>query len=902
MGSKIGGQGMDTTDKKANVSGSAEGLPLVRISVRHLVEFVLRSGDLDNRTQGAQSFEAAMAGARLHRKLQKSAKGLYEAEVTLKKDVHFPDLVLRIEGRADGVMGIGPDGKTAERSVKGEPDGRPSGIGSDGKTAERFVKGEPDGQPSGIGPDKQTVKDESSPDICVDEIKCMYLDVNELEEPFDIHLAQAKCYAYILADAKSLASVGVRMTYVNLETEEVKRFRRDFDFAELEGWFLEVARSYHRWASWQIRHTKERDESMADMDFPFPYRPGQRGLAATVYGALRDQKNLMLMAPTGVGKTMSCLFPAVRALGQGMGDRIFYLTGKNETLSAPQEALGILIGKGLDVRAVRILSKEKICPLSEPSCNPDDCPYAKGHFDRVNDAVFELLGQGGSRVTDSRIILDQAEKWRVCPFEMELDVSSWCDVILCDYNYVFDPDAQLKRFFGEDVKGDYIFLIDEAHNLVDRGREMYSAEIRKTHVLAAKRLAKEGAPKIARALERVNKCLLQIRHDCAEHPDGSTAGIPFHVLGGMAPANGFSGLDGLLAAMLRLYGEMQTFYKDSENVELKERLLDFYFEVRTFVSTADYLDDTYAAYAESGSAGGEGSGAKKDKLPASELLVRLLCANPARRLGNALAHGRSAVFFSATLLPAAYYRRMLTDGDAKAVYAPSPFDRANRRILIGTDVSTKYTARGKDMYRRIARYISVTARAMRGNYLIFFPSYRMMRDVYRVYRREFDSPDVNYVCQSYGMSGMDREIFMENFYEDPEVSLAAFAVMGGMFSEGIDLAGTKLIGAVVVGTGIPQVSNEREILKRRYDNPPEDDPAANAGPAGFDYAYRYPGMNKVLQAAGRVIRTQTDRGVIVLLDSRFAEAANRRLFPREWSDAVYVTAGTVGDELAHFWK
>ena len=861
---------MDTSDK--HVSGSADDLPLVRISVRHLVEFVLRSGDLDNRTQGAQSFEAAMAGARLHRKLQKRAEGLYEPEVTLKKDVHFPDLVLRIEGRADGVMGVGPDGKM---------------TGKTGKSA---------GNPSETGAAKSLAP------VCVDEIKCMYLDVKELEEPFAIHLAQAKCYAYILADAKSLASVGVRMTYVNLETEDVKRFRMDFNFAELEDWFLEVARSYHRWASWQLRHIKERDESMANLNFPFPYRPGQKGLAATVYATLRDAGNLMLMAPTGVGKTMSCLFPAVRALGQGRGDRIFYLTGKNETFSAPAEALGILTGKGLDIRAIRILSKEKICPLSEPSCNPDDCPYAKGHFDRVNDAVFELLDAGGSCVADSGVIMRQAEKWRVCPFEMELDVSSWCDVILCDYNYVFDPDAQLRRFFGEDVKGDYIFLIDEAHNLVDRGREMYSAELRKTHVLAAKRLAKDGAPKIARALARVNQCLLQVKHDCAEHPDGNTAGIPFHVLGGMAPAEGFGSLDRLLAAMLRLCGEMQTFYKESENAELKEKLLDFYFEVRTFVSVADYLDDTYIAYAETGAAGEEGRGAKRDALPASELLLKLLCVNPARRLGNALAHGRSAVFFSATLLPAAYYRRMLTTGDdVPAVYAPSPFDRTRRRILIGTDVSTKYTARGKDMYRRIARYISVTARAKCGNYLIFFPSYKMMRDVCRVYRQEFDSPDVNYVCQSYGMSETDREIFMENFYEDPAVSLVAFAVMGGMFSEGIDLAGTKLIGAVVVGTGIPQVSNEREILKRYYDNPPEEDPAENAEPAGFDYAYRYPGMNKVLQAAGRVIRTQTDRGVIVLLDSRFADPANRRLFPREWSDAVYVTAGTAGEELARFW-
>ena len=797
--------------------------PVSRISVRTLVEFLLRSGDLDSRAQRGMDVEAALAGGRIHRKLQKAEKGDYAAEVMLSRDTEFEDLVIRVEGRADGIIGY-------------------RGLQEAGKTAE--ITDKQADQSAGIT-DEQT--DRSS--VIVDEIKGMYLDVAALEEPFPVHLAQAKCYAAICADRYGLGEIGVRMTYVNLETEELHYFHSMYTGVEIEEWYRKLVQDWYRWAKWQMDHIRLRNESMKHMDFPFPYRAGQQKLTAAVYHAIKEAKELFLMAPTGVGKTMSCVFPAVRAIGEEHGDRIFYLTAKNETLSVGTEAFSILLDKGLDFRTIRITSKEKICPLNEPSCNPDDCMFAKGHFDRINEAVFDLIRK--REILDRSSIMKMAVERRVCPFELTLDTASWCDAILCDYNYVFDPDAQLKRFFAEGTKGGYIFLIDEAHNLVERGRDMYSAVLVKEHVLGARRILKDGpkeaakeegfgkadggdAKAVVRALDRVNRIMLELKHRTEDSPSGASLGKPYLLIG-------FAEADELLKACALLYGRLQAYYEESKKTAVKEALLDFYFEIRSFVSVSETLDESYVIYAEEDEEG--------------HFAIKLFCVNPAGRLSAQMAKGRMAVLFSATLLPVDYYRRLLTTKeDPYAVYAPSPFEEDHRLLLLASDISTRYADRGEDMYRRIARYIQEMAKARTGNYLVFFPSYRMLKDVFEVYRREFDVPEVNWVLQSSRMQEDDREIFLENFYEDPEHSLVGFCVMGGMFSEGIDLTGTKLIGAAIVGAGLPQVSNEREILKDYYDRD------------GFDYAYRFPGINKVEQAAGRVIRTAEDLGVILLLD------------------------------------
>ena len=866
--------------------------PVSRISVRTLVEFLLRSGDLDSRAQRGMDVEAALAGGRIHRKLQKAEKGDYAAEVMLSRDTEFEDLVIRVEGRADGIIGyrgLQEAGKTAEitdkqadqsAGITAEQTDQSAGITAEQADQSPEIAAEQADQAQEIA-DEQT--DRSS--VIVDEIKGMYLDVAALEEPFPVHLAQAKCYAAICADRYGLGEIGVRMTYVNLETEELHYFHSMYTGVEIEEWYRKLVQDWYRWAKWQMDHIRQRNESMKHMDFPFPYRAGQQKLTAAVYHAIKEAKELFLMAPTGVGKTMSCVFPAVRAIGEEHGDRIFYLTAKNETLSVGTEAFSILLDKGLDFRTIRITSKEKICPLNEPSCNPDDCMFAKGHFDRINEAVFDLIRK--REIFDRSSIMKMAVERRVCPFELTLDTASWCDAILCDYNYVFDPDAQLKRFFAEGTKGGYIFLIDEAHNLVERGRDMYSAVLVKEHVLGARRILKDGpkeaakeegfgkadggdAKAVVRALDRVNRIMLELKHRTEDSPSGASLGKPYLLIG-------FAEADELLKACALLYGRLQAYYEESKKTAVKEALLDFYFEIRSFVSVSETLDESYVIYAEEDEEG--------------HFAIKLFCVNPAGRLSAQMAKGRMAVLFSATLLPLDYYRRLLTTKeDPYAVYAPSPFEEDHRLLLLASDISTRYADRGEDMYRRIARYIQEMARARTGNYLVFFPSYRMLKDVFEVYRREFDVPEVNWVLQSSRMQEDDREIFLENFYEDPEHSLVGFCVMGGMFSEGIDLTGTKLIGAAIVGAGIPQVSNEREILKDYYDRD------------GFDYAYRFPGINKVEQAAGRVIRTAEDLGVILLLDERLLASSYTRLFPREWRRREVCTVESVGMKIREFWE
>ena len=607
---------------------------------------------------------------------------------------------------------------------------------------------------------------------------------------------------------------------------------------------------------------------MGPLTFPFEYRTGQKNLVSSVYRTILGKQELFLMAPTGVGKTLSVVYPSIRAVGQGYADMIFYLTAKNQTLTVGAEAFRILADRGLIMKTIMLTSKEKICPMNEPSCNPDDCPYARGHFDRVNDAVFDLLEK--KDYFDRDVIWAQAKEWNVCPFEMSLDVASWCDAVLCDYNYAFDPKAHLRRFFGEGKKGDYIFLVDEAHNLVDRAREMYSAGIVKEDVLAAKKVVKNVSRSAARALERLNKELLAVKKELLL-VDGRN---PYLILTDSTVRGRIQN------EALRAFGELQILFREQKDASIREELLDFYFEISDFVSTFEGMDDDYVVYA--------------DFNEEEHLCVNLFCVNPARNLQSMIDRGRSAVFFSATLLPVDYYKKLFTTREETyAVYARSPFASEQKVVIVGSDVSTRYRSRGASMYRKIARYIHDTAMARRGNYMAFFPSYKFMTDVLSIYRTEFDEADINWVAQSRYMNEMDREIFLENFYEDPEMTMVGFCVMGGVFAEGIDLVGSRLIGAIVVGCGLPQVGTRTELLRTYYEEKTGD---------GFNYAYLYPGMNKVLQSAGRVIRTDQDRGVIVLLDDRFLTADCLRMFPREWTEYVPCKVDQVRAVLDRFWE
>lgn len=838
-------------------------------SVRNLVEFILRGGDIDNRS-GRMITDAMMEGSKIHRKIQRSMGENYQAEVPLALTIEAEEYMLVIEGRADGIAyGEFPNQNSEKEAY----------------TQDTFLD--------------RTGKSEEM--VYIDEIKGVYRNVATMEASVYVHKAQAMCYAYIYALQNHLDQIGVQMTYCNLDTEDVKLFQEVFAWDALADWFGNLIAEYRKWADWQIMWRRKRQESIQNLEFPYPYREGQRKLVGDVYRTIRRGKNLFLQAPTGVGKTISTIFPAVKAVGEELADRIFYLTAKTITATVAKETFGLLREQGYQAKIIQLTAKEKLClcgntaieqeaadqdnpypdfPQIKLECNPQNCPYAKGHFDRVNDAVFELL-QASDLFTREEI-LAQARKHRVCPFELSLDVATWCDNILCDYNYVFDPNVYLKRFFQDSSKEKYLFLVDEAHNLVDRSREMYSATLYKEDILAVKKIMKPHNQAIARTLDKCNKAMLDFKRECENYSVCESVGV-------------------LTFYLMRLVSQMEEFFEKPREFPDKKTVLDFYFELRNFVNIYDLVDENYVIYDEMQEDG--------------RFMIKLFCVDPSKNLQKCIDKSVSTIFFSATLLPINYYKRLLsTKEDNYAIYAQSTFDETQRLLAFGRDVSTKYTRRGPAEYEKIARYIRAAIRSKKGNYMVFFPSYKMMQDVYDVFvrvERESDTRNgvavsdeqniaeesleesLTIIMQHSNMNEAEREEFLQAFEQEDGGTLVAFCVMGGIFGEGIDLKNDRLIGAVIVGTGLPQISNEREILKQYYDK---------QGLSGFDYAFRYPGINKVLQAAGRVIRTQEDRGIIVLLDERFLQSDYNALYPREWKNRIVGNVETVDAEICKFWE
>lgn len=778
-------------------------LTRIRISVRNLVEFIFRSGDIDNRIgKGAQK-EAMQEGSRMHRKIQGRMGMEYRAEVPLKLEVPQEQYVLALEGRADGII-----------------------TNADGVT--------------------------------VDEIKCMYTDVTRFEEPIFVHKAQAMCYAYIYALQNGLDQISVQLTYCDLDTEEICRFEEAFSFFWLERWFQDMMEAYRKWTDFQFAWRKIRQTSIQTLEFPFPYREGQYKLVGDVYRTIHRKKILFIQAPTGTGKTISTLFPAIRAVGENLGDKIFYLTAKTITRTVAKDTCDLLKAKGYRGKVIVLTAKEKMCPCEEMDCNPSNCLRAKGHYDRVNDAVYDLITTEEDFTRER--MLAQAEKYQVCPFEMSLDASLYADIIICDYNYVFDPNVYLKRFFSEEEKGDYIFLVDEAHNLVERGREMYSAVLVKEEILTVKKLVRGKDRKLETALEKCNRQMLEWKRECETYTIYESIG-----------AFAFS--------LMRLMSLLDIFLQSRGEMPERKEVTEFYLNLRHFMNMFERVDENYVLYS--------------DFDETDRFCLHLYCVNPSVNLQECLERGKSTIFFSATLLPVNYYKNLLSSKkDNYAVYADSAFREEQRLLFIGRDVSSLYTRRTLGEFHRIALYIQQVLRAKKGNYLIFFPSYRFMEDVYEQFLA-VNEQEADCMMQSGNMNEADREEFIQEFSNPRGKSLAAFCVLGGIFSEGIDLKEDLLIGVLIVGTGLPQICNQREILKEYYQE---------ENGQGFDYAYQYPGMNKVLQAAGRVIRTASDRGIIGLLDERFLRSDYRQLFPREWSQYEVHTLDSLPGALEAFWN
>lgn len=779
----------------------------LKISVRKIVEFILRCGDIDSRYVDG---DAMYEGSRIHRKIQKDMGSDYKKEVQLSLDTDIGEIPIRLQGRADGVI-TDPDGS-----------------------------------------------------ITVDEIKATTLTIERAYEQYKYqHLGQAKCYAYMLLQSMPAPppKITLQLTYYQIETEQLRRFSCEVTAEELSAFFSDIIIQYSAWIRFELDWKRLRDDSAKQVGFPFSYRKGQREMAVYAYRCIEQKKRLYAQAPTGIGKTLSTIFPCIKAMGEGLTEKIFYLTAKTVTRSVAEETITLMENKGLRFKSVTLRAKNKICFCDEPICTPDSCPVARGHYDRINAALLDLL-QNNDRITPE-IIEAYAKKHSVCPYELTLDVSQWADMVICDYNHVFDPVVYLHRFFNGEEEN-YVFLIDEAHNLTERVREMYTETLCKFRFQQIKKEL-HGRTKTAVALRRETDAVIRYMEDTEVH----------------LPKQGYRierEYDPVLVLLLKMFSlAAQDWLSEADNADnvAQKTILELYFSVQSFLGIIDLYDEHFTTMITQNEKG---------------LSITSFCLDPSAIIRKKLRQAKASILFSATLTPLPYYREML-GGDEQdwMLDLPSPYPQNQLLLMANYGISTKYKDR-EHSYSEVAECIFVATSYKRGNYMVFFPSYLYLEQVYT--RFVHMHPDIRTILQSDTMNEQERAAFLTQFSETNAETLIGFCVLGGIFSEGIDLKGNRLIGTIVVGVGLPRVSLRQELIKQYF----EEKEAR-----GYDFAYVYPGINKVLQAAGRVIRSESDFGIVLLIDSRYHTQQYRGLFPGHWRHMRFIRrTDEIGKLLAQF--
>ena len=781
----------------------AEWVKQSKISVRNLVEFILRRGSIDNRKK---SNHTALEGVKIHRKLQKEAGETYEKEVFLKTTVELDDIQLTIEGRADGIF-----------------------------------------QKDGL--------------YYIDEIKTSEPRFEDLEqEQVDLFFHQARVYAYIYCHKQELTEINLQLTYFQTTEEQITRKMEYQTIEQLDEFFKKLIADYEEWLIFRENWRTVRNASLMALKFPHDnYRKGQRELAVAAYKTIKTKQKLFAEAPTGTGKTVSTLFPTLKAIGEESGERVFYLTAKTITRQVAEDAMVAFNDAGAEAKSVTLTAKDKICFLDETTCNPDQCPYANGYYDRINEGLWDLLNHENQITRE--VIETYAKKHTLCPFELSLDVSLWCDVIIGDYNYLFDPTVYLRRFFEEEKNEDNIFLIDEAHNLVNRSREMYSAEL---SYRGAKNVYTIVPKEFKKLRRRINKLLKEF--DKIQELSNEDSWDYHHK---KVPA------ESLITAGYQLSEVIQEWLAEYPEHAIQETILPFYFDLLHFLKISEFYDDHYETTVEK---------------TYHDFVIKEFCIDPSLFLEQSLDKGRSSLLFSASFSPLSYYQETLGGKESLAYRLPSPFPEENQQVLIANYIETTYRKR-EESSPRLVETINQFISGKKGNYFVFFPSYQYLDQTAAVFKERY--PEVRLLIQETVMNETERETFLANFKIDPAETLVAFCVLGGIFSEGIDLKGTRLIGSMIVGVGLPQMNHEQELIKEYYNE--KDN-------LGFAYAYQLPGMNKVLQAAGRVIRDTTDEGIVVLADRRFATRNYRQLFPNHWHGAKNVNnVNELSSEIHRFW-
>jgi DNA excision repair protein ERCC-2 len=777
----------------------------LKISVRNLVEFVYRSGDISFEFSGTSR---NLAGIKGHQKIQKSRGAGYQAEVTLEHSFILDGMTISVGGRIDGLW-------------------------------------------------------ETEDGLVLEEIKTTTLPLEEiLADSFFLHWAQVRTYAFIYMNNEGLEQIDIQLTYFNIDNKKTKEFRRAISCEEAKAYFAELIKLYLSFARTIENRKKIRDLSAASLTFPFPeYRPGQRSLAVEVYKTIDKSERFFFQAATGIGKTAAVIFPAVKALGRELSDKVFYLTAKTMGKSIAEQCLGLLMKQGLNSLTVTITAKEKICFEPDAACHPDECKYAKGYYDRLREAVREGLEQ--DLVTRQKIV-ELSQKHRICPFEFTLDLALWADFIICDYNYAFDPRVYLRRFFQEQ-QDSYTFLIDEAHNLVDRSREMHSAELFKKEYLVLRKKIRDVSASFAKHLTKLNNYFLSLKKELEAAAQEAIVlkEIPEELIG-----------------LLRkfCYTAEPLLVKDvcGEN---KEELLKLYFETSAFLRISELFDQHFVFY--------------YDKRGKNDVRIKIFCLDPSQLMKENLKKAKAAVFFSATMTPLSYFIELLGgEEEDRRIVVNSPFPQENRAVIICPQIVTLYKKR-TETRQELVEYLKAALSAKKGNYLVYFSSYQYMNQVLEVYSRGEDREMFLKIVQKQDMTEEAREEFLRQFHNRKERNTLGFAVLGGVFGEGIDLLGESLIGALIVGVGLPQISLEQELIKDFFQE---------KNSRGFDYAYRFPGMNRILQAAGRVIRSEKDKGVIILFDKRFSYRNYKELFPQEWQHCLFVNSPAfLKTILQQFW-
>ncbi len=776
------------------------------IGVRELVEFSLKSGDL--KSGGAGRRNTALDGSRIHRMIQASWDDDVSVETDLKMQITAGKTPLLIHGRADGLHKTGG------------------------------------------------IVDE------VLEIKTSSFEFSELPNNIlTLYFAQAKIYSHILMKESNLSQMKVTLLYFQTTTEQLSRKTIVVTRKEASETFNRAVSEYQKWLELEDVLHEQRQKSLRMLRFPFDeYRKNQRELAVCVYKTIASKKRLFVEAPTGTGKTVSVLFPALKAMGEEKCSRIFYLTAKQSTRKACEDAITLMKPS---LRSITLTARDKITFEEEKDLPDDQNPYFIGYYDRIRPAMQDVLKHETMITRD--VIERYARLHQVDPFEFSLDLSLFCDVIICDYNYLFDPLVYLQRFFT-DGQPDCCFLIDEAHNLVSRSKEMYTSSLSEESFLLAesdvRKLSRTG--NVERRLEDVLAVLETLKEPMQEFSQDSLI---------MKEQ-----LDSLSDPLEKFINFTQEWMRDNPDQSQYQNLLNCFLEACSFVRISGFYDETFRT---------------KLCYDAEENLLdlKIFSLNPSALLDQSLCLGGSSVLFSATLSPLEYYQEMLGGFDSLIYSLPSPFDSNHLKVLIDDKTQVTYRKREESL-PTIVSELKVMVEAHCGNYLVFCPSYGYLEKLHEAFSTAF--PDIRTIIQESPMSEEQRRAFLESFEENPQEPLVGFAVLGGIFSEGIDLKGTRLSGCAIISVGLPMINDETDELRKYFDEKNSD---------GFQYAYQLPGLNNVFQAAGRVIRGERDVGVVLLIDARFAERRYAQFYPQFWNNLEYVHGNEqLRNSLDNFWN